>query len=136
MGLANSKEKCYALTRMGSLHSVEIAEPLANQVCFMTSQPSSIGEIVFPTEYSEVFAIRSLDQIRVWNVADQKELLRICLEDTLGKRPLCNCLQFSHDGRSIISGWSDGSIRFFTPQTGRLLFVLKEAHKMTTDNIT
>jgi len=33
------------------------------------------------------------------------------------------------DGRSIISGWSDGKLRAFLPQSGRLMYVINDAHQ-------
>jgi hypothetical protein len=32
------------------------------------------------------------------------------------------------DGKAIISGWADGKIRAFTPQTGKLKFEIVNAH--------
>jgi WD40 repeat protein len=32
------------------------------------------------------------------------------------------------DGKSIITGWSDGKIRAFLPQSGKLLFCINDAH--------
>lgn len=32
------------------------------------------------------------------------------------------------DGKSIISGWSDGKIRAFGPQSGKLLYTINDAH--------
>lgn len=32
------------------------------------------------------------------------------------------------DGKSIISGWSDGKIRGFGPQSGKLLYTINDAH--------
>jgi hypothetical protein len=32
------------------------------------------------------------------------------------------------DGKSIVSGWSDGQIRAFLPQSGKLLYVINNAH--------
>lgn len=32
------------------------------------------------------------------------------------------------DGKSIITGWSDGKIRAFTPQSGRLLYIIRDGH--------
>jgi hypothetical protein len=29
--------------------------------------------------------------------------------------PMCNCIEFMADGKSIISGWTDGHVRAFTP---------------------
>jgi cilia- and flagella-associated protein 52 len=39
----------------------------------------------------------------------------------------CLCLR-AQDGKSIISGWSDGKIRAFAPQSGKLLYVIHDAH--------
>ena len=33
-----------------------------------------------------------------------------------------------NDGKSIVSGWSDGKIRAFLPQSGRLMYVINDAH--------
>jgi hypothetical protein len=37
---------------------------------------------------------------------------------------------FSRDGRHIVSGWSDGAVRFHTPETGKLV---QEVKKQTID---
>lgn len=39
-----------------------------------------------------------------------------------------NCVDFMPDGKSIISGWTDGKIRCFLPQSGKLLWILNKAH--------
>jgi hypothetical protein len=36
------------------------------------------------------------------------------------------------DGGSIVSGWSDGKIRAFAPQSGRLLYTINDAHSAVT----
>jgi WD40 repeat protein len=36
----------------------------------------------------------------------------------------CFCIFFSVDGKSILSGWNDGKIRAFLPQSGKLLFAI------------
>jgi WD40 repeat protein len=41
-----------------------------------------------------------------------------------------------HDGKSIISGWSDGKIRAFLPQSGKLLYVINDAHNHGCTSIT
>lgn len=33
-----------------------------------------------------------------------------------------------NDGKSIISGWNDGKIRAFLPQSGKLMYVISDAH--------
>jgi len=40
----------------------------------------------------------------------------------------CLCVTLSPDGRSIVSGWDDGKIRAFLPQSGKLLYVISDAH--------
>jgi WD40 repeat protein len=32
------------------------------------------------------------------------------------------------DGRAIITGWTDGKVRTFGPQTGKLLYTINDAH--------
>ena len=40
----------------------------------------------------------------------------------------CFCIFFSVDGKSILSGWNDGKIRAFLPQSGKLLFAINDSH--------
>ena len=35
----------------------------------------------------------------------------------------CNAIAFNFDGKSILSGWNDGKIRAFYPQSGILCFL-------------
>ena len=79
VSLTNSREKVYALTAGGSMYSVEGSQPLASVTCFATSMTDPVSAIRFPAGFGEIFAVRSRDEIRLWNVADQKELLRITL---------------------------------------------------------
>merc|ERR1712127_181916 len=65
----------------------------------------------------------SLNDIRVWNTKTRQELLRI---EVPGLE--CHRIFFSSDGKSILSGWNDGKIRSFLPQSGKLLFAVNDAH--------
>jgi WD40 repeat protein len=80
--------------------------------------------VVFPHNYSEVFATCSISDVRVWNATTRQELLRIQVPNME-----CYCIAFMKDGRSIISGWSDGKVRAFLPESGRLLYCINDAHK-------
>lgn len=40
----------------------------------------------------------------------------------------CFCLGFMRDGKSVYSGWHDGKIRTFLPQSGKLLYCINDAH--------
>eukprot|EP00357_Protocruzia_adherens_P026776 CAMPEP_0115010388 /NCGR_PEP_ID=MMETSP0216-20121206/23287_1 /TAXON_ID=223996 /ORGANISM="Protocruzia adherens, Strain Boccale" /LENGTH=624 /DNA_ID=CAMNT_0002378595 /DNA_START=28 /DNA_END=1902 /DNA_ORIENTATION=- len=82
-----------------------------------------INDIAFPYLYSEVFATCSINDIRVWNSKTRQEILRIQVPNLE-----CICIGLMHDGKSIISGWDDGKIRAFTPQSGKLMYVINDAH--------
>ena len=40
-----------------------------------------------------------------------------------------NAVDFMPDGKSIISAWTDGKIRAFLPQSGKLYWIINNAHK-------
>ena len=89
-----------------------------------TCHYEKINDIAFPFNYSEVFATSSLNDIRVWNARNRQELLRIQVPNLE-----CHSVGFLADGKSIISGWNDGKIRSFLPQTGKLIYVINDAHR-------
>lgn len=82
-----------------------------------------INDIAFPAGYSDLFATCSVNDIRVWNANTRQELLRI---EVPGLE--CYTVKFMNDGRSILSGWNDGKIRAFLPQSGKLLYAINDAH--------
>lgn len=42
---------------------------------------------------------------------------------------MCKCIYLLPDGSQILSGWDDGKIRSFLPQTGQLKYVITDAHE-------
>lgn len=82
-----------------------------------------INDIAFPAGYSELFATCSLNDIRVWNASTRQELLRI---EVPGLE--CHTISFMANGKSILSGWNDGKIRAFLPQSGKLFYAINDAH--------
>ena len=83
---------------------------------FMTGHFAEIKEISFPANFDGVFASCCMDEIRLWSPSTQKELLRIeLMQGTDQDFTKCNCVEFMADGKSIISGWTDGKIRSFLP---------------------
>ncbi len=54
-----------------------------------TSPPSSVHDVAFPHEYSEVFAACGLGEIRVWHLHSRRELLRISVPNLD-----CRCVAF------------------------------------------
>lgn len=91
-----------------------------------TCHSKRINDIAYPRGTSEIIATCSENDIRLWNANKGRELVRIQLPNLE-----CNCVCFSVDGTQILSGWSDGRIRAFGPQSGKLLYVINEAHKIT-----
>lgn len=83
-----------------------------------------INAVAFPRGYSELFATCSVNDIRVWHARTRNELLRIQVPGLE-----CFCVTFAPDGKSIVSGWSDGKIRAFRPQTGKLMYAINDAHR-------
>lgn len=89
-----------------------------------TCHHERVNQIAFPLGYSDVFATCSVADIRIWNANTRQELLRIQVPNME-----CYCLDFMRDGRSIVTGWSDGKVRTFLPQSGKLMYVINDAHK-------
>jgi len=111
----------FAGTSMATIYwcnSASIAPELRN-----TCHYERINDIAFPAGYSELFATCSLNDIRVWNGTTRQELLRI---EVPGLE--CYTIHFMADGKSILSGWSDGKIRAFLPQSGKLYYAINDAH--------
>lgn len=90
----------------------------------VTCHSDSVNDIVFPNNFSSVFATCCGSDVCVWNANTCTELLRIEIPERV-----CNCLQFTKDGSLIVSGWSDGKLRGFGPQSGKLIFSVNDAHK-------
>uniref|UniRef100_A0A7S0ILU1 Cilia- and flagella-associated protein 52 n=1 Tax=Calcidiscus leptoporus TaxID=127549 RepID=A0A7S0ILU1_9EUKA len=91
-----------------------------------TSHHDKINDIAFPKGYASLFATCSASEIRVWHSGTMNELIRIQVPNLE-----CNCIVFPSDGTAILSGWSDGKIRSFGPQSGCLQYVINDAHRLT-----
>lgn len=95
-----------------------------------TCHYNSINDIVFPKspersddENSHLFLTCSKTDIRVWNARKAQEILRIQVPNLV-----CNCVDLTPDGTTIVSGWDDGKVRAFYPESGKLKFVIQDAH--------
>ena len=117
--------RVYAGTAAGNTYSLDAAT-LAPELR-STAHPSPVTDISFPRASSELFVTAAGSDIRLWNAYSRQELLRIQVPNLV-----CNCVQVAPDGASIISGWSDGKIRSFLPESGKLKFVITDAHAEVT----
>ncbi|XP_056227354.1 cilia- and flagella-associated protein 52 [Seriola aureovittata] len=90
-----------------------------------TSHNSAVKDVAICFGISELFATCSEEDIRLWHIDKPKELLRITVPNMT-----CNSLDFMADGHSIISAWNDGKIRVFAPESGQLMLIIHNAHRM------
>ena len=88
-----------------------------------TSHPGPVVDAVFPSGSSDLVLTASGSEIRLWNTASATELLRITVPNVE-----VHCVDITRDGSRIVSGWSDGRVRIFLPQSGKLAQVINDAH--------
>ena len=69
-------------------------------------------------------------EIRIWNTSKRRELLRIQVPNVT-----CECVTLNPDATRIVSGWSDTKIRVFKPKSGKLDYVVTNAHQGTVTAI-
>ncbi|XP_028413168.1 cilia- and flagella-associated protein 52-like [Dendronephthya gigantea] len=122
-----------SLTLRGSGHQFFVGTQISQMYRFNLSEFTSelintchyekIFDIVFPHGYSDVFVTSSKNDIRVWNTNTSKELLRVTVPNMD-----CNAVTVTNDGKAIVSGWSDNKIRAYSPQSGKLIYTINDAH--------
>ncbi|XP_006030147.1 cilia- and flagella-associated protein 52-like isoform X1 [Alligator sinensis] len=113
----------FAGTEESQIYRINFAE--FKEQCIATCHNEAINDIIFPLGTSDLFATCSKSDIRVWHTPENRELLRITIPNMT-----CHAIEFMRDGKSIISAWNDGKIRAFTPETGRLMYVIDNAHSL------
>jgi len=91
-----------------------------------TCHAELINDVTYPREYADLFATCAGADIRIWHSNTLSELLRVQVPNCE-----CNCISFLPNGSAIVSGWNDGKIRSFLPQSGGLQYVINEAHRLT-----
>jgi WD40 repeat protein len=99
--------------------------PQFNPRLMTTAHAGEIRAVLFPEGCPELIITAGRD-IRIWNVKIRAELLRIEVKGVEGG---CHCIDLSADGTLILSGWADGKIRAFLPESGKLAFCVDEAHR-------
>ncbi|XP_061712868.1 cilia- and flagella-associated protein 52 isoform X1 [Cydia pomonella] len=114
-----------AATRSSEIYALSV-DTLAPVLC-VTCHRCAINDIAFPRGMSGVFATAGSGDVRVWCLETCQELLRISVPNFT-----CSSVLFSGDGKSIVSGWNDGTIRAFTPLTGRLMYAIFNTHNKGT----
>lgn len=108
-------------TELSQRYNIDVSTfaPELRETCHF----GEINDVCFPQKSSEIFVTASEQDIRVWSVSKKRELLRINIPNTS-----CYAVDVTSSGESIISAWSDGKIRSFFPETGKLQFMIPDAH--------
>jgi WD40 repeat protein len=89
-----------------------------------TSHWSKVNDVAFPNGCPDLFVTCSFSDVRVWDSAKRQELLRITVPNME-----CTCLCLTPPGTLIITGWDDGKVRAFYPESGKLAYVITDAHQ-------
>ena len=105
----------------GSIYGVNLAT-LDTQLR-NTAPAAPLTDLCFPAGSSELFLTSSGSDIRVWHSRQRRELLRIQVPG-----PAVLCIAINGKGSVIASGWDDGKVRAFSPESGKLLFTITDAH--------
>eukprot|EP00042_Codosiga_hollandica_P004593 m.14334 g.14334 ORF g.14334 m.14334 type:complete len:611 (+) comp22175_c0_seq1:135-1967(+) len=121
VALRGDGHEIFVGTSRSEIYRVAVADfaPELRQV----SHPSKINQIEFAPGTSDLFATCSSEDVRVWHTPTNKEMLRITVPNQE-----CFSLSFMPDGKAIITGWNDGKIRAFLPQSGKLKYEINNAH--------
>jgi WD40 repeat protein len=88
-----------------------------------TAHADPVRDVAFPVGESALFVTASFGELRLWNAVTRAELLRIEVPNV----DAC-CVAVMPNGSAIVSGWSDGKVRAFLPESGRLLYTITDAH--------
>ncbi|KAF3421546.1 hypothetical protein E2986_01513 [Frieseomelitta varia] len=119
---------CHA-TALCEIYEIELSSFQMRLI--VTCHTNSIYDLAFPRNSSEIFATASKNDIRIWKLANQKELLRITVPNFA-----CSSICFDSNGGSIISTWNDGTIKGFALNGGKLLFEINSAHTKCVSTVT
>lgn len=120
--LSNCKKKLFVGTQECNLFKFEFADFHSGEL-MLTSHASGIRQVVFANNFSQVFATAGKEFVRLWGIADQREIMRIKVANMI-----CNALEFTPNGKLMITAWSDCTIRAFTPETGKCIYQCENAH--------
>jgi WD40 repeat protein len=121
IALSADAASAFCGTASGTIYGVNLAT-LETQLRG-TAPATGISDLVFPEGTSELFITAAGSDIRVWHAVQRRELLRIQVPNQA-----CLCVCINREGSTIASGWDDGKVRAFSPETGKLLFTIADAH--------
>ena len=101
----------------------EVNTDLSRAEMKLSCHYGAINDVTFPDNCPDLIVTCSSGDMRVWNARLSQELLRIQVPNLD-----CYTAIVSPTGTSLLSGWSDGKIRAFYPESGKMKFVIPDAH--------
>jgi WD40 repeat protein len=120
---------CGTVAVLNSAFKILTQTTLVGRVTSLSMVSNTNSEIICGT--SDLFFTSPVGGFHAWNSHTYKELLRVDIP-----RSECNCSAIPADGTIIVTGWSDGRIKGFSPQVGKELWVINEAHLNGVTTIT
>jgi len=93
-----------------------------------SSHCTAVNDVSFPSGCADLLMTCSSGDLRIWLTKNRSEILRVQVPNIE-----CICAAISNSGSSILSGWADGKVRCFYPNSGKIKFVIPEAH---SDRVT
>jgi WD40 repeat protein len=121
IAIAPDQQTAFAGTEGGNIYGVDI--PSLQTQLRGTAHNAPVTDLVFPSGTSDLFITCAGCEIRIWHSVKRTELLRIQVPNLK-----VLCVAINKAGNSIISGWDDGKIRAFAPESGRLQYSINDAH--------
>jgi WD40 repeat protein len=106
----------------------EVSPDLITSSLISSCHYGAINDLSFPDGCPDLVVTSSKGDMRIWNIKANQEVLRIQVPNL---ECLCSCVTPS--GTAILSGWDDGKIRSFYPESGKIKFVVPDAH---TERVT
>ncbi|KAK7068108.1 hypothetical protein SK128_020816 [Halocaridina rubra] len=109
--------------RMEGKSALQLAANAPNPELLSTCHSEPIYDVIFPSGVGELVVTGGLGGVRVWNIRSLEEVLRVQLPGLV-----CCCCHVTHTLQTIVSGWNDGRMRGLGAESGRLLWVVDDAH--------
>ena len=112
----------YALASNGQLNLLDIG--LESTQLIQKSHLNGISTLYQPQHTGKLLLTASFEEVFVWDLVNEKIVQTYKIPNTT-----CLCLCLNADGSEVYTGWDDGKIRVFLPESGKLKYEILNAHK-------
>jgi WD40 repeat protein len=123
IALGADSASAFVGTDTGNIYGIAVDGPVLESQLRGTAHSEPIVDVIFPAGTSELFLTAAGCEIRVWHALKRSELLRIRVPAIK-----VNAIAINKAGTLIVSGWDDGKIRAFRPESGKLEWMISDAH--------